>query len=306
MLREFAPMNAAELFDRAVDVYKKSFWKQMVFAAIVSLISFAAMMFAGVFLAMGLNFAASALFVGTEFVVFPVVIVLVLVPFFLLWQSFSNAGHVLLAKQAFYGHKVKVPHYELPFVALRVLTVLLAQTLLILPFVVFLFLIAYLLIPFWERLLFMPMTAFPVGSLVVFVLLIFVGFFAFTNVFAVAVAVAIFEKIFFFSAIRRAWELIKGEFWKILGVRIMWYLVILAVSSAIQGVFLLANELWFVFSGTVRAGFPMYGPGVLFGVLAAVAPIFTSLAVAPMDGILQTVIYFNQRIKKGENLQVGV
>ena len=39
MINDYAPMNSAEVLDRAVDVYKKSFWKQVAFSTIAGIIS---------------------------------------------------------------------------------------------------------------------------------------------------------------------------------------------------------------------------------------------------------------------------
>ncbi|MCL2215729.1 MAG: hypothetical protein FWB91_01785 [Defluviitaleaceae bacterium] len=299
MLKEFAPMNAAELFDRAIDVYKKSFWRQLAFAAIVGVLAFAGLIFLGIILAFVLTFVFAVVPVtggnSAAFLSF-IIMVLVLAPLLLLWQAASSTGHIILAKQAFYGHTVKFHLQGIARIAWRVFTVLLAQTLIILPFIIVLFGLVSLLFPVWDELIFMPWDVFPWVSVLIFVGLIAFGYLALTNVFALSLTVAIFEEKHFFSAIKQGWWLIKGEFWRILGVRAMWYLMIFAASFALQGMFILARDAMAVFSETT--GFAMFGFGLLLGLFSSIASIFATFALTPLDGILQTVIYFNQRIKK--------
>jgi len=296
MLKEFAPMNTAELMDRAMDVYKRSFWKQIAFAAVLSVIAIAAMFGIGLISVMVGALLINALpipAVGSEYVIVIAVILLMALPI-LLWQSFANAGYVVLAKQAFYGEvKIRVPHYQLPKTALRVFTVMLAQLLVAVPLVIILVLLVIWLAPIWD----VSGDGFFIVTGILFLLAIIAVYLCFTNIFSVALVVSVFEGRLFFGAVARAWFLIKDDFWWILGVRVLWYLVIAAISFAAQGMVALIEAAWHLLAGTVNVGVFM-SPSGAFVVIGFIVTTIVTFAVAPMDGIMQTMIYFNQRIRK--------
>ncbi|MCL2841500.1 MAG: hypothetical protein FWE05_12110 [Defluviitaleaceae bacterium] len=311
MLKEFAPMNAAELFDRTIDVYKKSFGKQLAFAAIMGVISFIGMMIFGFVLAFIIIFS-TATFLGAiaideaVLIILPIIVVLVLSPLLLLWTAVSNSGHMILAKQAFYGHYIKLPYAEMPKMALRVFTALLAQFLLIIPFILVVGGLAVLLFPVWDMLFLVGYgNVLPVVSLVLFVLLTVVGFAVFTNIFAVTTAVAIFEDKYFFSAVSRAFGLIRDEFWRILGIRILWIAVIFTTVMSIQGVFAIVQQFSFFFAGSIGTTAAILL--ALFGFFGSIVSIAANFLIMPLDGIFQTMIYFNQRIKKdGLDIEIAI
>ena len=123
-----------------------------------------------------------------------------------------------------------------------------------------------------------------------------IGYWVFSNIFSLSVAVAIFERQMFFSAISRSWQLIKGNFWGIFGVRTIWALAVLAISYAAQGVLSLFN----IFMGGIIGfgGSTLIGLYAALSVLVGLISFVISFAVMPLEGILHASIYFNQRIKK--------
>ena len=133
-------MNTAEIMDRAIEVYKRSFWRQLVFAAIVALIGAGASAVASVFFTVAT--LPLVLRVNTSFVGMLILGMFIFMPVFLLWQGFASAGHVMLSKNAFFGEKVRVQHYKLPIVALKTFGALFAQLILVVPVII----VAYLII----------------------------------------------------------------------------------------------------------------------------------------------------------------
>jgi len=301
-------MNTAELLDQSVDVYKKSFLVQLAYSAIVSVTAFVLIFvvgiiaviifafFAGVFYGIGFdaNMATSTI------VVIAVGAVLFFVPLLMLWQALYSAGHILLAKQAFYGEKVRVNVEQLPKVALRVLSSFAAQILLFVLMLLVLGLIFFVFAIVFGLLMYpAPLTAggyFWLGFGLVVALVVGLGYWIFSNVFSLSVAVAIFEKRLFFGTITRSWQLVKGEFWKILAIRTLWFVATMVIYYSLYGVVNLLSvgvlflADFFGFAGIVIA--------MLFNWVTIIVSFVMSFAIMPLGGIVQAVIYFNQRIKK--------
>jgi len=308
----FLKMNAAELFDCVFDVYKKSFFKQVAFAAIVNAILFVAVMILTVVVTVILVMsmiptaidAEPHLSMGTLVTIFLVIFAIVL-PLMVLWMAVTSSGHIILSRQVFLGEHVKLPLSQMPRTVGRVLSSVIAQAILSLPFFALIVGIVYfgvirgrgdMSFALTEEFLLTENFALPFNSMVAFIgitLLSTIAYTVYSNIFALSVAVAVNEKQVFFGTIRRSWQLIKGDFWWILGVRLLWTVTVLAFSYSAQGMLALADILM----GAL--GWEQFAP--LLAVLALLQPLF-SLAVmfliSPLEGIMPALMYFNQRIAK--------
>lgn len=293
-------MNAAQLMDKVFDIYKKSFWNQVAFAAIVSIVAFMAI-FAATFvlvivISVFVYFMTSGGMVADELPVLMMIgIVVALLPFVAVWLAFSSSGHILLSRQAFYGYPASIAHMGLFKVVFRVFTAVLAQLIIAFPF----FAVAFGLL---------AMIAFFPGATAVFVIglvLVAVGYVLLANTFSLSVAVAAFERRYFFGAIFRSWELVKPDYWRIFGVRIVWMLAVFAFSFSAQGIFMVITAAWGLVAGTM----PMFYllTVVVVMITSFVGPMVVSLLISPLDGIMQSLIYFNQRIKhEGFDLELRI
>ena len=293
MYDELAPMNVAQMMDRAVDAYKKSFWKQLAYAAVVGVVFFVAVFIVSmavvVVMLMGTIYDDSIAGVL-------VILLAVFLPLILLWMGISSAGHIYFTRQALIGHLVHLPKLKLHILVFRALTAIIAQALIFLPIAVFMIYI------FWTSIVFFVDSFFLTGfsvvgmiSIVAVTTLVAVVFLLVENMFALSVAVAMFERRLFFGALLRSWELVRDSFFKIFATRVLWYLVGVGFALAAQGILFLFGMLMGVLIGTVHPIFSVLL--VPIGIIAAIFPIFISFAQMPMDGIMRAVIYFNQRIK---------
>lgn len=305
MSNDLYPMNAAELMDRAVHVYKKSFGKQLAFSAIFGVITyFASVILLFIFFMVAIDFAGVALFsaftpivgggaaYGSGVILSVLLLVLVIVlPFVFLWYAISSAGHCVISGPAFFGFKAKTPFKQLPPMAGRIFFALIAQAIASLPFVgvAVLFVVSGM----FEVLIARAPWIFALMNFIFLVLLLL-----YLNVFSLSVAVAVFEKKTFFNALLRSWVLIKGEYWKIAGMRLVWLLSTGIISMALSGVFALANILIALFITTTGMG--MVGAAILgiVNMFAMLVSIAVTIIVRPLDGVFNATLYFNQRIKK--------
>jgi|GEM_PF-554266 len=315
MQRDFSPKNVAELMDSVIDIYKKSFGKQIAFAAIVQ-----AILIAGVF---ALTFAFVFLFFifsidaltgnssvgGAVFIIVGVAMIAIL-PAVLVWQAFASSGHILLSQQAFYGHRVRFEFKKIFKVVICVITTFLAQVILVLPFIVVAMGVIYFFSEVFSEMFrdFFVLNSIPVGGIIGIFAAIFiagVGIFIYTNIFSLSVAVAVFERRHFFGAIARSWELVKPEFWRICGIRLIWTFVAFAFSFSAQMISALALPALGLLADFV--------PVAVFGIISlfvmfisnVAIPIVITLLAAPLDGIMPALIYFNRRIKaEGLDLEI--
>jgi len=293
-------MNAAELIDKVVDIYKKSFWMQIAFAAIAYAIMAVGVFILTFILAIIMLSATTAF--GSEgnspdnyfLVVFGLVLIVTL-PLGLLWHSFLSSGHILLSRQAFYGYRVRLAQMGVFKVFLRVFTALLAQIIIAIPFIIVgigvIVAFAYSFENYYS-------TDVPAAGIISFLIIIFilvVGYFVFSNIFSLSVAVAAFERRYFFDTIVRSWQLVKTDFWRILGIRLIWYFVSMTVVFSAYGVLLLITLVWGLLAGSV----PFIAVAGFFVVIITsyIGPMLINLVIIPLDGIMQSLIYFNQRMK---------
>jgi len=292
-------MIAAEIMDKAVDVYKSSFWRQMAWAAVFYVAAIIIGITLGVvsIFVVGLAVGLYAAYGVDDLNVFPIIglsLVVLWIPLLLLVQAASSTGHILLAKPEFFGRKVKILEAGLFKIFLRVLSALLAQIIFAVPFfivaggVILAFIASVGNFFILESLL--AFLAF-VGLIVVIAL----SYLAYSHVFSLSISVAIFEDHYFFGTIKRSWELIKTDFFRTLGIQLIWFIAIMVASSAVQGVFSILIQLATMLTGAIPGLFIV---GIIVSLIGLFAvPALSTLLVAPLDGIMQATIYFNQRVK---------
>jgi hypothetical protein len=290
-------MNAAQILDKVFDVYKISFWKQLAFAAIVGVVAFlimgVVMVAAATMLQMMLLIILFTRLDGAVYT-FVTLMVAVLLPIFIVWLGVVATGVILISREAFLGRVVRLPRYRLASTIVRAVTAILAQLIAALPYLVMAGLIIYAyvsLVPYVDM----------VGRFGYYTMLFILtfaalfGFFLYMNIYSLAVAVAVNERVWFFRALIRSASLIKGNFWRLFGVRVIWMLAIGVLMGSAQG---LLTILPFV-SGALAAGTPFEVYVMLFvTLLVGAGGIILFFAVQPLDGIITAVIYFNKRMKK--------
>ena len=296
MQTDFSPMSAAELMDRAFDIYKKSFGKQIAFAALFFLVFFVSLiLFGAIIIAIaGSLFLVSGLSFTDLLPLFPFVIL-----FFVLWYSASQAVHILLSRQAFYGHRVKLPARQLPLVIFRVCLTVIAQFIVSLPFIGLFALINMSAVN-------VAFVNAGVWVLPLLTLVLMLGYLLYTNIFLLSITVSVFEGKTFFNAIYRSWQLTKCEFWKIAGMRIIWILIIIMIGLSIWG----GSELTGMLINFVVDSFDL---NILITtilsnialVLIEIALIVSIILIIPLEGTFLSTLYFNQRIKK-EGLDIEI
>ena len=302
---KYLPMNCAALMDRVFDVYKATFKTQIAFSLVVGIISFVFMfLFIIIF---GIGVAAVVGMTGymdEQYLYMMVGIMLIgFLPLYICWMYLSESGHILITKQAFYEELIEFPIKEAVGAFFRVVTAVAAQLILSLPFAAFIFFIIFSFTAGYHNFIQIILYTHPV--LLILGSLFFAVFYViYSNFFSLAVPAAILEKRFFFAAIARSVTLLKGDFWRILGLRLLWRFLVFLFTISAQGFVMMLVTLFTAMAGNVVDFGALM---VASGPLQSYATLFVFIIISPMEGIMTALIYFNQKIKKdGLDIEIGV
>ena len=291
---EYGRMNTAELLDTVFELYKKTFWRQMVRAMIFGIPAYIALIAVSIFGAVLLNAAGSGKIFGGFAAILIVFVLLILI-----WDALSFGGNISLTKQAFYGKKVSL---DVMFSDIRKNFIKMFSA------VAAIFLLAFpplaIAALFFSRVFrSVNFSSFPDISLTMFIaaaaVVVFIAYAAtavFDTLVSSAAASAAAEKKYFFSAVARSVRLIRGDFLTVCGTFMLWRLILGLLNYSVTAVYFLAT-------GSFAAGVNFFAEFNARGALTDLIGnnfyfLLISLILSPLGGILKTVIYFNQRIKK--------
>ena len=304
---DLLPMNAAALMDRVFDLYKATFKTQIAFSLIIGTISILFMIILGIIMAVAIQGALGVTGAGSiddRVILISVIAILIgVLPLYIGWLYLSASGHILISKQAFYGEPIELPFIETLRAFLRIMSAAIAQALLSAPWLIPLGLLIYFA-DAQDGFYYVILAGLHPALIVLFLLLYVILYFIYSNTFALSIPVAIFEKRLFISTILRSFVLLKGDFWRILGLRLLWAFLISLFSFSLQGMILMIVAVLAAFSGNVL---DFEATWYATMTIRFYAPLFAGVLVGPMEGIMTALIYFNQKIKKdGLDIEIGL
>lgn len=288
MNMDFYPMSTAELLDRTIDVYKKSFGKQISFSVVINIILYVVSFVLAIPITLFTSFFLSITGIAALFVFIVPVVILV---FVMTWLAVSSSGHILLSRQAFYGHNARLPIKQLPNTIFRILVTLLCFVIFSLPFVAIISLFIYT-----GFITYIASTNLWVlsGLTILFI----VGYTLFFNMFSLCMAVAAFEHKLGFTALMRSWALVRGEFWKIAGIRTLLFFAVIIIYALSIGLFIGAVYMMEDFVGAVTRSAASFAIFSIITFIISLWNLLITYVLLPIDGIFHATLYFNQRIKK--------
>ena len=298
-------MNAAEVMDTTIDIFKKSFFVQIGYNLIVSIISsivifilafFSLLFFSAVILASGFSFESTP---TASLIITLSVFGLVVVFAYLLMGSVTSTGNVILANDTFKGKKPNLN--KTLSLALKkipaVFSIVFAQIILFLPFLAVIATSVYAYVMLIEAL---DLMIFSVVTLLLFILITAVFLFLviallsiFQTIVFLSIPVCIFEKKYFFSAIFRSFELVKKNFLRILATVVLWQLSITMFSLGISLFMAFAARIVdLVLPSQIAFVLSMFMASINYIVVYA-----AGIVVAPLGGVFINTMYINRKIK---------
>jgi len=300
MNNKYYPMNSAEVLDQVLDIYKRSFLKQ-VGISIIFYIIFSAV--AAIFIVGGLFatmmatfgiFAQGVLGPGGFFAI--AVFVLLFLLILSMYGALTTTGNALITKKTFLGEDCELSKVigEAFRKIWKATSAVIANLITLLPVIIVLgvliFLYVTMLVAFAEA----GMGIMPIIILSIILVLIVVVFIVlYITITMLSVSVAIFEGKLFFSALVRGFSLAQPDFLKLMGIVAVWFSVTTALSYSVSMFFEFGSFLVMSFLPSDAAIFmslAMMGIGMIISMIV-------SVLLTPLSGIFYTVIYMNQRIK---------
>ena len=304
MNNKFYPMNSAEVLDRVLDIYKRSFWQQIGLSIIFNIMFMAAMyilLFVGLIatvVAVGAAFApGSAGTMSAGGVVFIGVLIILFLFSISAYTALLSTGNALITKHTFLGDRCDVGKViKESFKKIWVATsAVLANVIVMIPGIIVLSVFVYLYIFFIGAVIDGGGIGYwPIVIVSILFILLVIGFFvAFTTITMLSMPAAIFEGKWFFAAFKRGFSLAQYDFVKLMGVVTIWILAVYALSYSIEMIFGIGSAMMMAFAPAESAMFMYFGMmGVRF-----ILTMVVSVIVAPLSGIFYTMIYINQRFK---------
>ena len=302
---KYYPMNSAELLDSVLDVYKKSFLKQiavsMIFGTIFSVILYV-VLFTGI-LGFAFNMVGSAyasvdpgdIFRGLlpSIIFFTILIAFIAI----IYISMVATGHAIITKQTFLneptdiGKVLKQTFKKL----IPVGTTCIAELIVLLPVLILMGIFIYIYIMMLMEIVnfnTIPSTLTIIATIGIAILMIVVSLLC-STVTIMSTSAAVFENKYFFSAVKKSFQLMKPDFLKILGLLTVWTLIISAISYSLTSATSLISILgeW-ILPQEIAGIVALISTGIGYMLSMAV-----SVLLAPLSGIFATMMYINQRFK---------
>jgi hypothetical protein len=110
---------------------------------------------------------------------------------------------------------------------------------------------------------------------------------------AIAVPAYVLEQIGPIKALRRSFQLVRGSWWRVFGIRLLGYLIVSFVSGIIAVPFAIAAfASTGIFGGTTPTGTP-----VLFFVLLAIGSLVAQTITAPLLAGIIALLYVDRRMR---------
>jgi len=301
MNNKYYPMNSAEVLDQVMEVYKKSFFKQLAVSVIfniifivvffiilfVSLIAMAAW-FTGIATQTGLGAGSIIMIAG--FMIFLLLGLSV-------YEALTGTGNALVTKQVFLGEHCKIGSvikntFKKMWIATAAAVanlIVFLPAFLVVGALIYLYITTLMRFDNWMNL----SVAFTITSVIVLIVIVLAFFIICGTITMMSLSVAIFEGKWFFGAVKRSFALARPDFWKLVGLMAVWSVVTAVASYGIESFFSISSIL-----------IPYLLPQEIAFSLARItgsAQLVFSLALTmllfPLSGIFFTLVYINQRIK---------
>ena len=310
--KRFSYMNAAEVLDKVFDVYKHSFLYQVglnfcvyTIGAVVLYIVILGFAITGFFIGVFASWESSAARPGLIALIAAGGAVILWLG--IVYSNLGTAASSILSWQSYSNRHIDFTGaLKNTFKSfLHIASVSLAEMIVVIPVIILMglaFIAAFagqgvFTSEYWISgnfySLFTPL------NILLFVIIILSGTLiaaiAF-NYFALALPIAIFDRKHFFSALINSYHLLKGDFWRILGIRIVFTGVILLINYSFSG---LSGVIIGVSTTLINSFAPnLYGLMVIGMIIQYLVGFITSILIMPLTGIFTAIIFFNQKIKK--------
>ncbi len=309
---KFRRMSITHMLDKSVYLHKRNLGTSALYLFVMSILItvIGVILLFIVLLPTALFMSTTSMMLGnnifeTGYLVSISMLLLIIVSLFYSINSIEQSGIIIIGSNGFLGRKVDVSDAITGAFKniLKVLSVMLAGMLLLIP--VFLF-CGVILFQVLSNLT--PGTfGFYAGIIVTSIIFIVVLSY-FMVVHAFSLQIAIIEKIYFFKALKKSRILVKGRFWRTFGCFISASLSVSLINLSIISVFALIGGIIFAILGSSGINDDTLVLLTMLGNIARTPlQVLVSLFVSPISGIFMTILYYNMRFEKeGYDIELNI
>ncbi|WP_432666377.1 glycerophosphoryl diester phosphodiesterase membrane domain-containing protein [Wukongibacter baidiensis] len=310
--KDFSAMSYTDVLDKAFNIHKKNIGTSALYLLIfyvISLITSFVLIFIGVisFSVVFLNiiddiqgdFLGNDISAGSITTFTSIFIIILFLTYFI--RFIREAGIIEIASKGLLNKRVRLEKAlgqafkNIP----RILSILLAYSIIFIPIIcVFAYLIFMSGLIEQVDQLSIGMIILGLGAACIY------GYFA--TIFMFSIPVAVIEKLYFFKALKRSRILVKDCFWKLLGINILFYITVAAITYSTYSILGIFGGLLYIIIKSFSSDESTLAALLMIGNLLRVPlQLLFSLFISPVTGIFLTALYYNQRFKKeGYDMQL--
>lgn len=307
ILKNYSIMSLTDAMDKTFDIHKKNMGASALYLFlyyIISIIAYFIIFFIGI---LSFAFTAASLFDGflnddifsnssSGSIVAISSIFIIVFSIMFLFKLIKEVGIIDIASKSFLNKTVRFEKaLGLSFKKIpAVFTLIIAYAIIFLPIIIGFtvlvikldFVLSFYIInkiEFWMILL-------AIGLVAVLIVL--------STIYMFSIHAVVLEKLYFFKALKRSRILVKNNFWRLFGINILFYMIVLAVTYSIYSFFGVIAGLIIVILKALNVGEATLAVLLMIGNLLRIPlQLIFSLFVSPLGGIFTTVLYYNQRFK---------
>lgn len=302
---KYGVMSVTHMLDKAVDIHKKHMGTSALYLFVMSiLIAVIGILFSFIIIPPFSLLMTRSIIIeyGAFEPSYPIsvfVLIAVITLLFYSLESIKQSGIITIGSYGFLRKKVDISDAIMGAFKniLRVLSVVIAGIILFLPIALVCFSILFFIFSNHGYDLSGEVLSI-VGAILVSIVFI-VAFVYYMTIHAFSVQIAIIERAYFFKALKRSRELLKGRFWKTLGCFASSSLMITFVNISIYTIFGLIGGIIYLVLRSANISTEMLTMLLmLVNVVRIPLQMLISYFITPIVGIFTTILYYNIRFKK--------
>lgn len=295
-------MNLAEIMDKSILLMKRHLKNIVLFTLCYGVISsigiFFLIMLGGIFAVITIKSFTNYLIIGV--VVFLLVVLIITVTLTYKVGLIKISCQDFLYQRVYIEDGIKVSFMSIP----RVFLIVLISALVFLPIAFVFGVIFYFIFEAYDLSL-IPFGDFGGKEIIMAIITLiaivggFVVYFAYNTLLTFSLHALVIEKKGAIASLRRSLQLVKNNFWRIFGSLLLFSITALALRFSIESFFSVAINILYVFLKFINIK-PNYLllMNLLLSLIRWPLNIFFWLIISPIESIMISLLYFNQRFKK--------
>ncbi len=310
----YSTMSITQMLDKAVDLHKKNigisalylFVMSILIAVVGFIFSFIIILPFSVLMTRSVILEYGTFESGYFMSMFVITIIIALIFYSL--ESIRESGIIIVGSNGFLGKRVDISDAIMGAFKniLRVLSVVISGIILFSPVI---------LICGWIIVSILSQSGYslggkflPITGIILTSIVFIIAFAYFMTIHTFSFQAAIIEKIYFFKALKRSRELVKGRFWKVLGCFLSASLSITFINISIYAIFALLGGIIFAILSSANINSEVLAILLMIGNIVRIPlQMLISYFVSPIGGIFLTILYYNMRFEKeGYDIELNV